>query len=201
MTLEIHNFTQNEINNRFFEQILKTVLESVNQEKSDLNLSVDKIEVSLAVVGEGRMRKLNKFYRGKNRVTDVLAFSNFVSKGVKNSQLNAKKKTRLSGKETNKSVIDYLEKAFPRMSVQNKEKNQELKFIEPPDGVQRLGEIVICYPQAKKQAKRINHLLEKELAILFVHGILHLLGYEHEEGGIKAENMKKMEKKVLASIR
>ncbi|OGZ33130.1 MAG: rRNA maturation RNase YbeY [Candidatus Portnoybacteria bacterium RBG_13_40_8] len=39
------------------------------------------------------------------------------------------------------------------------------------------GEIFICLPQAKRQAKKIKHSLKKELAILLIHGILHLAGY------------------------
>jgi len=140
--LEIRNFTQNEIDENFFKKITETVLKEV-----DLK---DEVEISLAIVGDGRIRKLNKMYRGKNRVTDVLSFEN-------------------------KSVIPYLAKAFPRLK-----KNKDIKFIDPPDNIKRLGEIILCYPQAKKQAKKLNHSLEKELTILLIHGMLHLLGYDHE---------------------
>lgn len=43
------------------------------------------------------------------------------------------------------------------------------------------GEIIICLPQAKRQAKRLGHSLKKELAILLVHGILHLVGFDDEK--------------------
>ena len=42
-----------------------------------------------------------------------------------------------------------------------------------------LGEIYICIPQAIKQAEEYGHSLERELDFLFVHGLLHLLGYDH----------------------
>lgn len=42
------------------------------------------------------------------------------------------------------------------------------------------GEIFICLPQAKKQAEQLGHSLKKELAILLIHGILHLAGYDDE---------------------
>lgn len=42
-----------------------------------------------------------------------------------------------------------------------------------------LGEIFICLPRAKEQAKEIGNTLERELMFLFVHGLLHLLGYDH----------------------
>jgi len=42
------------------------------------------------------------------------------------------------------------------------------------------GEIIICLPQAKKQAKELGHSLKEELATLLIHGILHLAGYNNE---------------------
>ena len=54
-------------------------------------------------------------------------------------------------------------------------------FALPPDGVTRLGEVIISYPQAVEQAREQGHSTEKELALLIIHGILHLLGYDHEE--------------------
>ncbi len=162
MTLEIHNFTQNKINEKFFQKVAETVLKIVGLK--------DKIEISLAIVGDGRMRKLNKMYRGRNRVTDVLAFAN-------------------------KSVIPYLAKAFPRLK-----KGKDIEFIEPPDNVKRLGEVIICYPRAKKQAKRLKHSLGKELTILLIHGILHLLGYEDEKSEKQAKEMREMENKILKKV-
>jgi probable rRNA maturation factor len=128
--LEIHNFTQNKIEEKFFQKIAEIVLKVAGVK--------GETEISLAIVGDGRIRKLNKMYRGKNRVTDVLAFGD-------------------------KSVIPYLAKAFPRLK-----KGEDIEFVEAPDGVRRLGEVVICYPRAKKQAKRIGHSLEKELTTLLI---------------------------------
>ena len=73
-------------------------------------------------------------------------------------------------------------------------------FIPPPDHVIHLGEVIISYPQAKRQAAEQRHPLEKELALLVAHGVLHLLGYDHElpEQGKK---MRAMESKVLDSIK
>jgi probable rRNA maturation factor len=60
-------------------------------------------------------------------------------------------------------------------------KGADSSFALPPDGVTRLGEVIISYPQAVAQAKEQRHSLERELALLVIHGILHLLGYDHEE--------------------
>jgi probable rRNA maturation factor len=53
-------------------------------------------------------------------------------------------------------------------------------FITPPDSALRLGEVIISYPQAKKQAKEHRHIVKKEVAVLIIHGVLHLLGYDHD---------------------
>jgi len=61
------------------------------------------------------------------------------------------------------------------------EKETEPTFILPPDGITRLGEVIVSYPQAVEQAKEQGHSVDKELALLIIHGILHLLGYDHEQ--------------------
>ncbi|NMA51275.1 MAG: rRNA maturation RNase YbeY [Mollicutes bacterium] len=47
------------------------------------------------------------------------------------------------------------------------------------NGIRVLGEIYICIPQMIKQAKKYGHSKTRELAFLGVHGLLHLLGYNH----------------------
>jgi probable rRNA maturation factor len=78
-------------------------------------------------------------------------------------------------------------------------KDRTAKFVNPPDKIVYLGEVFICYPQAGKQAKQKKHSVKRELAILLIHGILHLLGYDHREDYEKSE-MKDMEKRVLATL-
>lgn len=53
-------------------------------------------------------------------------------------------------------------------------------FVSAPDGIRHLGEVVISYPQAMKQAKERGHSIARELTLLIIHGTLHLLGYDHE---------------------
>jgi probable rRNA maturation factor len=69
-------------------------------------------------------------------------------------------------------------------------------FALPPDGITHLGEVIISYPQALAQAKDQRHPLERELALLVVHGILHLLGYDHEEPD-EEHKMRKRERELL----
>jgi probable rRNA maturation factor len=75
----------------------------------------------------------------------------------------------------------------------------ETHFVGPPDGVNHLGEVVISYPQAMRQAKEQGHGVAQELALLIVHGILHLLGYDHELPE-EEQRMKTRENEILESL-
>ncbi|MHB9033559.1 MAG: rRNA maturation RNase YbeY [Anaerolineae bacterium] len=59
--------------------------------------------------------------------------------------------------------------------------NEGEAFITPDDQPPYLGDIIISLPTAQRQAADVGHPLEKELALLAVHGCLHLLGYDHAE--------------------
>ncbi len=52
-----------------------------------------------------------------------------------------------------------------------------------PDGGWRLGDILISAPQAARQARRAGHPVDQELKVLLLHGVLHLLGHDHERDG------------------
>lgn len=54
-------------------------------------------------------------------------------------------------------------------------------FVTPPDGVRRLGEIVLSHPTAERQALEADRSVQEEVAHLVAHGLLHLLGYDHAE--------------------
>lgn len=61
--------------------------------------------------------------------------------------------------------------------------------IDPEDGSVILGEIIICTKRAQEQAEEYGHALEREIGFLFTHGMLHLLGFDHEnEVGEKEMN-------------
>jgi probable rRNA maturation factor len=62
-----------------------------------------------------------------------------------------------------------------------------------------LGDIIISVTRAQEQAEEYGHSLERELGFLFVHGFLHLLGYDHQDEASEAEMMSKQEK-VLAQV-
>ncbi|MDP3879704.1 MAG: rRNA maturation RNase YbeY [Dehalococcoidales bacterium] len=72
-------------------------------------------------------------------------------------------------------------------------------FIVPPDGVRHLGEVIIAYSQAVIQAEEHRHSVKKEVALLIIHGVLHLLGYDHDEPDSERE-MKAREAAILDDI-
>ena len=88
-------------------------------------------EVTVALVSDGRMRALNRSYRGKDYATDVLSFPATASRGAT---------------------------GYPTY----------------------LGDIVIATGVAERQADDAGHSVGTELRILALHGLLHLLGYDHE---------------------
>jgi probable rRNA maturation factor len=63
-----------------------------------------------------------------------------------------------------------------------------------------LGDIVISIPVATRQADEAGHPLSVELERLLVHGLLHLLGYDHERGLLEARRMKRKEQRLLKSL-
>lgn len=67
-------------------------------------------------------------------------------------------------------------------------------------GAKVLGDIVISVTKAMEQAKAYNHSLQREIGFLTVHSMLHLLGYDHENGGIEEVRMREKEETVLTKI-
>lgn len=150
MHLEINNLTTHILPTKPFEKLLN---DAARQEK------LRDGSISLAFVGEARIRTLNKFYRGKNKVTDVLSFGE------------------------------------PRKHTKS------VPFTLPKGEVAYLGEIIICISQAARQAKKYKWSLEYELSRLFLHGLLHIFGYDHETSERDAERMELLEEEILAEYK
>ena len=72
-------------------------------------------------------------------------------------------------------------------------------FVPPPDGKIHLGEVLIAYPQAVIQAEEHQHSTKREIAILIIHGVLHLLGYEHDKPELERE-MRARETEIMNYI-
>lgn len=143
-----HNKTKAKISKSFLEKVAKQVIDILKVKKN--------CEVGLFLVGEAKIKELNKQYRKQNRVTDVLSFSQLESK---------------------------------------------VPFILPKTPILSLGDVIVCYPQAKRQAKQYKHKVLTEVTILFIHGLLHLFGIDHDLGRDQAEKMMKIEQKVIKRLK
>ena len=135
----------------------------------DLSMPGTPCQVDLVIVDDETIETLNREYRGLDEVTDVLAFSD--------------------------SFHGHWEgEGEPPAAAEDM-----VQFGAPLNGVPHLGEIVISYPQAVRQSKPDHSSLEKELALLIVHGILHLQGFDHLEPQAEA-NMVAKQQAILSSI-
>lgn len=72
--------------------------------------------------------------------------------------------------------------------------------INPENGAKQLGDIVISIERAQEQAKQFGHSLQREVGYLATHSMLHLLGYDHEQGGLEAVRMREREELVMTSV-
>ncbi|MBI4654762.1 MAG: rRNA maturation RNase YbeY [Nitrospirae bacterium] len=126
-------------------------------------------ELSILFVGDKKMKELNTIYRGVPKTTDVLSFPQISEKlEVKSNKLKRSKKIEMS------YTSHFL---FPTSY-----------FL--------LGDVVINVSKAETQARDLGRNFYDEISRLMIHGILHLLGYEHERCSYKANIMRKKEEEI-----
>lgn len=118
-------------------------------------LRLDDAELSLYLVGNQRMRALNRLYRGIDKTTDVLSFP------------------------------------------QSEDFKPSASRLQP----YILGDIVLNLDQIKRQAIENNVSFKDELRLMLIHGLLHLLGYDHERNERAAVIMRKKEKSLLNALK
>ena len=136
-----------------------------------LGLPCKDIEVNISFVSRYKIKDINNEHRGKDAITDVLSFP-----------------TLLQPNETDMHLItDILTKDNFRFD------------INPTTGNIFVGDICICLYRAKQQAKEYGNSIEREVTYLAVHGLLHLLGYDHMIDSDKTI-MRKAEEDIMTKI-
>jgi probable rRNA maturation factor len=133
-------------------------------------------EVALTFVTDEAIQELNKQYRGLDKPTDVLSFAmqemgeeelaiiyNNEDDMVDEDELQDG--NRLDGEDAD------IEEALD----EDEEYEADAEAFEEP-----LGDIIISVPRAIAQAEEYGHSVDRELGFLFVHGFLHLIGYDHQ---------------------
>ena len=114
-------------------------------------------------------------------------------------------KKRIPGLQSQDFHVDLSVISAPRMRELNE---QYRKKDEPTDVLSfpadeffqikgLLGDIVLCGPVILKQAKEAGHTWKNEVDVLLVHGLLHLLHFDHEKSAKDAQEMHKWEEKIL----
>ena len=135
-------------------------------------------QVSLVIADDETVRELNAGYRGLDKTTDVLSFA-FDNEGEY-----------------------YGEGDAPFEGLAEGLAGEE--FVLPPGESAGLGEVIVSYPQAVRQAQEAGHSIRHELASLIAHGILHLMGHDHmdddEEREMRAKERGVLERLTEANI-
>jgi probable rRNA maturation factor len=132
-------------------------------------------ELSIVLVGDRAMRRLNRRFRHKDRSTDVLSFAQLDGGRSGAGALRARAQSpRLAGKA-----------APARAGAQP---------------VPMLGDVVISVDTALAQARRGRIAPAARLRALLLHGLLHLLGYDHERSAGEARRMSARERQLAAKL-
>ena len=135
-------------------------------------------QVGLMIADDETVQGLNRQFRGLDEVTDVLSFS-------------ASHSGHWEGEPQESEQSDE--------TLVESEEPEELAFVLPPGEPSPLGEVIISFPQTIRQAQERNGPVEQELALLIVHGVLHLVGYDHMEPEDEAQ-MQAKERSALAAV-
>ena len=99
-------------------------------------------------------------------------------------------------------VIVFLnKKEAQKINLEYRSKNYATDVLSFSGTDQSLGELVMCPEILKKQAKQNNHNLRTEILYMFIHGVLHLLGYDHEKSKSEAYKMFKIQDEVFEKIK
>ena len=148
------------------------------------NITVEDFDFYLNVnfVDEETIRTLNRENRNIDSVTDVLSFPTLDMELGKFSDLAEYDFT---------PTFDYEETDF----------DEELdEPSQDKDYILNLGDVIICVERAIEQAEEYGHSLTREMTFLALHGLLHVMGYDHEESRSTEELMFRLQDEILNEV-
>jgi len=135
--------------------------------------------------------KLSKIVKKEEKIKNSLSLEVVLlgEKGIRNIN------KRYAGKNKVTTVL-----SFPLSEIKKPSKKELADFIEPKEENKLLGEILLCPTRIKKVANRYKKDFKGELTFNFIHGFLHLLGYNHKNTKDTRE-MRKKEREILNKIK
>lgn len=142
-------------------------------------LGGEPIGVSIEIAGDDEVQRLNREYRGVDSTTDVLSFA---------SEEAPDWDGRPGVVYALEDEGDWEEYDDEADDGPGNPETDGAKFVLPPElqaqrdsGQRYLGDIIISFPQAERQAGEFNNSPLRETQELVIHGVFHLLGYDHED--------------------
>ena len=151
---------------------IKLISQAYDYALTYLNVPFKDLEVDINFVNKTEIHRQNKEFRGVDRPTDVLSYPNLLEYGVTDAQVIADKLTK------DAYMADY----------------------NPETGYIMLGCITICKEIVFKQAKEYGNSKKREMTYMAVHGLLHLLGYDHMKEEDKKQ-MREVEEKIMSFVK
>ena len=106
---------------------------------------------------------------------------------------------RYRGLDETTDVLSFSFNQVDSHGYPGEEAARELDFVAAPGIRPVLGEVVVSYPEAARQAQELGHGIDRELGHLLAHGVLHLLGHDHE-GQDERLAMEALETRVLSQV-
>jgi probable rRNA maturation factor len=147
--------------------------------------------VNVSLVRDAVVRRLNRHYRGKDRATDVLSFP------AGPQSIQRSRGTRRPEKPQSAQRPQSVEKLGRSNTSAAVPRKRQAGSVSSVDSVAPfLGDIVIARGVAQRQARAVGHGEQTEVRVLALHGLLHLLGYDHEtEAGEMARVERRLRRK------
>lgn len=108
--------------------------------------------------------------------------------------------TFVNNEEIQKLNKQYRDKDCPTDVLSFSTSNEGKYDVDPETGMQLLGDVVISLEKANEQAEKYGYSLQQEIGFLTTHSVLHLLGYNHEQGGIEKAKMREREQIIMAQL-